>query len=236
MQIKSYHFALMLVGLVLGTLLSIQFKSTSEANKNPQIQRVETLSYRAAQLRVTNEEKNQQLIEMRSQLDKLAKGPDINTLKESLYSAQIEAGLLEIKGPGVQVVLNDSNAVAKQGENPNLYVLHDEDILKVLNELRAAGAEALAINDERILSTSEIRCAGPTILINKSKRLTPPFIVSAIGEPDTMLSALEMRGGVVESLKFWGIQISVKKVPEITIPHNVSGVSFELAEPVGEVQ
>lgn len=236
MRIKSYHLAFALVGLVLGILLSIQFKATSEANKNPQIQKVETLTQAAAELKSEHDEKLKVATDMRAELDKLVGESELSSIMKDLETVRIEAGLVEIVGPGVQVTLNDSNSVAKPGDNPNLYVLHDEDILKVLNELRAAGAEALAINKERVLSTSEIRCAGPTILINKNQRLTPPFVISAIGNQDNMISSLKMRGGVVESLEFWGIQVNVKKVSEIKIPPTISGVSFELAKPVGEVQ
>jgi uncharacterized protein YlxW (UPF0749 family) len=233
MRIKSYHLAFGLVGLVLGVLLVLQFKVTSESNKSPQVQRVENLSYKASQVREEHDKKLNELVNMRAELDKLAGGSDADSLKNNLDAVRIEAGSLEIFGPGVMVELNDSNTLAKSGENPNLYILHDEDILKVLNELRASGAEVLAINNERVLSTSEIRCAGPTILINKNQRITPPFVVSAIGNQDNMVNSLNMRGGVIESLEFWGIQVSVKRVPRIVIPPTVSSVSFELAKPVG---
>ncbi len=236
MRLKPYHFAFALVGLVLGILLSIQFKAVSEANKSPQVQQVEYLTQMSDQLKSEHDKKLELATDMRAELDKLVEESELGSIRDDLESVRIEAGLVEITGPGVQVTLNDSNTVAKPGENLNLYVLHDEDILKVLNELRAAGAEALAINNERVLSTSEIRCAGPTILINKNQRLTPPFVISAIGNQDNMISALKMRGGVVESLEFWGIQVHIKKVSEIRIPPTISGVSFELAKPVGEVQ
>ena len=54
---------------------------------------------------------------------------------------------------------------ANPRENPNLYIIHDDDLLRVINELRAAGAEGIAINGERIVAMSEIRCAGPTLSV-----------------------------------------------------------------------
>ena len=62
--------------------------------------------------------------------------------------------------------MKDSLKPIQSGENPNLYVIHDEDILRIVNELRAGGAEAIAINDQRLIGTSEIRCSGPTITVN----------------------------------------------------------------------
>ena len=73
------------------------------------------------------------------------------------------AGDFEMHGKGIKLVLDDSKIASKPGENPNLYIIHDDDLLRVINELRAAGAEAIAINGERLVAMSEIRCAGPTL-------------------------------------------------------------------------
>ena len=70
----------------------------------------------------------------------------------------MKAALTNVKGTGVSVLIEDSLKPIQSGENPNLYVIHDEDILRIVNELRAGGAEAIAINDQRLIGTSEIRC------------------------------------------------------------------------------
>lgn len=85
-----------------------------------------------------------------------------------------QAGLCAVEGPGIMVTLNDSKQKVKLGDNQNLYIVHDEDLLRVINELRAAGAEAIAINDQRLVSRSEIRCVGPTVTVN-GKMFGPPF-------------------------------------------------------------
>jgi len=111
-------------------------------------------------------------------------------------------------------------------------VLHDEDVLNVLNELKAAGAEALSINGQRMLASSEIRCIGPTVLTNKSYRLTPPFVIRALGDQDNMVNSLQMRGGIIEQLNFWGIQVSVRRVENLTIPAYNGTIKFDYAQPV----
>ena len=63
-----------------------------------------------------------------------------------------------------------------------MYIIHDEDLLRVLNELCAAGAEAISINDQRIVATTEVRCAGPTVSVN-NVRSAPPYVIKAIGNP-----------------------------------------------------
>lgn len=231
MRLKPFHIALALVGLVMGILLAVQFRVTRETMKTPQISRVQVMASKVSEARAERDGKQEQIDKMRSELDKIAAGTELGPLKDELTNARIEAGLSGVYGPGIEVTLNDSNVVAKPGENPNLYVLHDEDILRVLNELRAAGAEALGINNQRVLAISEIRCTGPTILINRNQRLTPPFVISAIGNQDNLANSLKMRGGVIETLQFWGIQVNVKKVAQITIPPLSGSISFDYARP-----
>jgi uncharacterized protein YlxW (UPF0749 family) len=124
---------------------------------------------------------------------------------------------MPLVGKGVIVTIDDSNSGAMGGDNKNLYIVHDEDLLRVVNELRAAGAEAISINGQRLTANSEIRCTGPTVVINET-RLAAPFIISAIGNPQTMESSLKIRGGVLENFKFWGIKAEVKIDDNVKIP------------------
>ena len=139
------------------------------------------------------------------------------------------AGDLEMHGKGIKLVLDDSKIASKPGENPNLYIIHDDDLLRVINELRAAGAEAIAINGERIVAMSEIRCAGPTLSVNNN-RSAPPYEIKAIGNPNNLESALKLRGGVLENFKFWGIQADLSQSEDIVIPAFKGRKSFEYAK------
>lgn len=230
-KMKNYYIGLTVVGLVLGLLLAIQFRVTNnlQAQQTPGMQRAQTLVARVNEAREKRDDLQQQANDLRQKLDKVAAGAELGSMRDQLMLYRIEAGLTGVTGPGVEVTLNDSNMTVQPGENPNLYVLHDVDVLKVLNELKAAGAEALAINNQRLLSTSEIRCVGPTILTNKNLRLAPPFIITAIGNQDNLFNSLKMRGGVVGELQIWGIQVNIKKVSQITIPAYTGGLSFEYA-------
>ncbi|GBF34447.1 division initiation protein [Desulfocucumis palustris] len=233
---RGYQIVLIVVGLVLGLLLAVQFRVTRDlhAQNNPGMQRTQTLVARVNEAREKRDDLQQKANDLRENLDKAATGPELVDMKEKLMLYRIEAGLSELTGPGVEVTMNDSNMAVQPGEDSNLYVLHDGDVLKVLNELKAAGAEALAINNQRLLSNSEIRCAGPTILTNKNQRLTPPFVITAIGEPDNMINSLKMRRGVVEDLQFWGIQVNIKKLSQVTIPAYSGSIRFEYAVPANE--
>ena len=96
-------------------------------------------------------------------------------------------------------------------------MIHDEDILRIVNELRAAGAEAVSINGQRLIATSEIRCAGPTLSVN-NVRSAPPYEIIAIGDIKALENSIKMRGGVEDALKVWGIQIDIQTLENVYIP------------------
>ncbi len=230
---KGLHWTIAIVGLALGVLLAMQFKLTTEINKTEPVQRTQLVANQVNGLKNDRELLQGEVNSLRSSLDEISAGPDDAELKEQLDRARILAGVTELRGPGVEVTLNDSNIALKPGENPNLYVLHDEDVLRVLNEIRAAGAEAISLNGERILASTEVRCIGPTIVLNKDKRLAPPFVITAIGDPNTLESSIKMKGGVAEILQFWGIQVGVKKMNQVTVPAYSGGLKFDYAKAAG---
>ncbi len=108
-------------------------------------------------------------------------------------------GLTNVTGEGVVVTLKDNDAVdsSKVLDLSNLLV-HDGDLLGIVSELKNGGAEAISINDQRIVSTSSITCEGNVISINGEK-VSSPFVIKAIGRP-TMYSALVRPGGTIEYL------------------------------------
>lgn len=146
-------------------------------------------------------------------------------LQQELRKLQTISGLTEVKGEGVVVTVNDSTRDSRN-EDPNLFIVHDEDLLKVVNVLKAAGAEAISVNGLRITALSEITCAGPVILVNQT-RLAPPYIIKAIGNTNNLQASLNMRGGIVESLRFWGIEIEVEPQELVTISPYTGRIDFQ---------
>lgn len=217
MRIKYFSWSVALVSLVIGVILSMQFNMNSIIQHNESIRRTQVLADQVAQLKKEHDAVQPQIIKMREQLESLSAGPLAPQIIAEMELATIFSGITELSGSGVEVTLKDSTVSPKHNDNPNLYIIHDEDILKVVNELKAAGAEAIAINGQRLVATSEIVCSGPVIRINK-KPLVPPFVITALGSPETLEGALKMRGGVAEFLQFFGIQISVERLEHITIP------------------
>lgn len=210
------------VFMVLGFMLSVQYKTT-ERQRSIRMDRVEDLSER---LKVMEAENKQLLAE----LENMRSGNGGGVVDDRL---QLMAGSTDVEGSGIEIVLDDSNIAKKANENPNLYIIHDEDLLRVLNELRAAGAEAISLNDQRIVAMSEVRCAGPTVSVN-NVRSAPPYVIKAIGAPKTLTSALRLRGGVVETFEFWGIQVKIKTVEKLRVPALKAPRTFEYAKVVAD--
>lgn len=134
-------------------------------------------------------------------------------LLQELEAARAMAGLTPVSGPGVVVELTEP---AGQGTTGPLSI-HDTDLLIVLNELKAAGATAIAVNGQRIVATTEIRQAGTVFSINNTPA-APPFTITAVGPPATLAAALELQGGTLDVLASMGIGVKVTEVRRVTVP------------------
>ena len=118
-------------------------------------------------------------------------------------------GLTDVTGPGVIITLSDSKADASSVMDSSSLIVHDLDVLSVINELKNAGAEAISINDQRIIPTTAIVCGGNIININGEK-IGAPFVIKAIGLPET-LANLARPEGYLSILKEYQIGVELKK-------------------------
>ena len=139
-------------------------------------------------------------------------------------------GLTEVTGPGVIVTLSDSKKDASSSLDPSSLLVHDTDVLSVINELKNAGAEAISINDQRIVSTTGIICGGNIIDINGEK-VGAPFEIKAIGLPE-QLAALDRQGGYLEILRSYSIEVKLERSENITIPRYTGTITYEYAQSV----
>lgn len=161
-------------------------------------------------------------------------------LNSEIEDLKILNGLTELKGPGIVITLDDTRAINQIAVgagfyDPNVYVIHDSDILLVINELRAAKADAISVNGQRIIANTEVRCLGPVIQIN-GIRLTAPFKISAIGDPEYLASTLKLRGGIIDSIAQADIDVNIEKVDSLIIPKAEGVIKYNYATPVEEVE
>lgn len=140
----------------------------------------------------------------------------IASMQEELKQISIAAGTENLKGEGIVIVLTDGTKTLEPELRQDSLV-HDSDVLTVVNELKAAGAEAISVNGQRIISTSAIRCVGPVIQVNYQK-VAAPFTIKAIGNAQYLESALNIKNGVGDLLRDTvGIGVKITREKDIKI-------------------
>ncbi|MBP3337224.1 MAG: DUF881 domain-containing protein [Clostridia bacterium] len=233
------QLALGFVFLLLAFLITIQFRTVTQNSKTQQQTnlRVDELMTDLKKEREKNEVLQKQLSAYENDIAQYREDMEQSSgyskfLSEQLKRAEISAGMSELVGPGVIVSLSDVNKrKAAEFQNSASTLIHDEDIRRIVNELWSAGAEAISINGSRIITTTSIRCVGPTVLIN-DKKMAPPYVISAIGNAEQLEAALNLNGGVIDTLRVWEFEISISKSEKITLPKYDGVISHKYAQPV----
>lgn len=223
--------SLTVVCLLLGIIIAMQYRSVKVNNTLAvyEQQRVNDLIMELLREQETNEQLTHRIEELQKDLefyrnDSKSDVETIEKLNEEILRLEIIAGLKTVKGRGVIVTIEGIG---------NAHV-DDDNILAVLNELRAADVQALAVNDERIIATSEVRRAGGYMMVN-GRKLLPPYVIKAIADPDNLEGSLKIMDGVVDMLKYYNLKVEVKKEENVIIPAVRSDgtvLRYDLLEPV----
>mgnify|MGYP004632622541 CR=1 FL=1 len=155
---------------------------------------------------------------------------ELADLENQIKKANLILGNTDVTGEGIIVTLTDGKGDPSAIDQSN-YLVHAENILQVVNEMKNAGAEAIAINGERIVSTSAISCDGNVIVVN-GKKINSPIQISAIGLQE-LLSTLNRPGSTLEYFKNnSGKIVDFKKNSNIEIPKFTGVISFKYAKTV----
>lgn len=126
-------------------------------------------------------------------------------IEEQIASKEVLLGTTDVHGEGIVININDGNDL-----------IHQEDIVILLDELKNAGAEAISVNEQRIVSNTYVYCDGSVILIDGVK-IGNPFVIKAIGDSQTIYGAITRNKGYVATLTKDGIQVDVQKSEDIEI-------------------
>lgn len=220
---KQYSVALTATCVILGVIIGVQFNTVKQQRLTTENQRLSEVTLALNQVQAERDA----LLKQNEALEK--------TLKENqdgIYGAEEEkllsfAGLTNVSGEGVIVTMNDSSS--HSGGDMNAYLVHAEDLLSVVNELNGAGAKAVSINGQRMVSGSAITCSGSIVMVN-GVRVAAPFEITAVGDPAVLHSALYFPGGVVDSLSPWGIEINVQKHTVVEVPAYTQTALFKDTE------
>lgn len=231
-QIVSIVIGLMCFALTLG--ICIQIKTVQGSNVAVS-QNYEENNLRAQVLRYKEryENKYKDLEKVQKELEKERQSSTENNesltqKEEAIRNGNKMIGFTEVSGPGVIITLADSKKDASAALDANKLLVHDVDVLSVINELKNAGAEAISINGQRIVPTSGIICGGNIIDINGEK-VGAPFEIKAIGLPE-QLAALSRPGGYIELMRSATVEADLKKSNNITIPKYTGVISYKYAQ------
>jgi uncharacterized protein YlxW (UPF0749 family) len=230
------------LSVVLGLLLGLALRSQWQIR---QLQlpgnRFSTLAAAYGDLKKGNEQLQQEVSKLREQSTRmegqLAEGTHATeTLNRQLQDVKLLAGLTAVRGPGLVITLRDSKKKLPAGYDPAQAIVHDQDINAILSELKAAGAEALAISGadrsqaQRVTALTTARCAGPGMKVNDTV-FGAPYTVFAIGNPAELESQLKIPNGVIDNAGLEILEmIRIERRPEITVPAYSGSILFKYAQ------
>jgi len=231
---RYWTLSLTLVCLILGFIIALQLRAQENLEATPLLQKNKQL---VSVIRKTEQEIDsleKQISEARENIQQQEsslhdeKG-QAKQAKAELQKLQVLAGATPVTGEGLIITLDDN----KKGKDslsdvdPNWFIIHSTDILRLINELKNAGAEAIAVNGQRIVTTSEVRCVGNTIMINTT-RMSPPYQVEAIGNPAVLKKALLENGrGIIYELKSLDFPVSIVEAKDLQIAAYKKSYNFQ---------
>jgi len=226
-NLPTFAPILLAVGIIFGVLVAAQWHSLPTRVTNP-IAPYSSLKETREMLQeeqVTLKEEVKKNQEEISRLQNALKGnPNDEKLLSELEIQKAKAGITKIEGPGVTIILDDS----KTGPTTEESIVHASDIRDIINLLWGSGAEAISVNNERIVTTSSIDCIVNTILINDT-RIAAPFKIDVIGDQKLILAQIrnkENLGDLYSRHDKNGLVIDIAEVNNLSIEPYSSG--FEL--------
>ena len=150
---------------------------------------------------------------------------ELEQLENNIKRDNILLGNTDVTGTGIEITLTDGKG-EMQLDSENL-LIHAENVLAVVNELKNAGAEAIAINGKRVVNTTAISCDGNVIVVNGEK-ISTPIEITAIGLSE-QLATLNREGGTLEYFTSLGKIVDFKKSQNVKIPKYTGVYSFKYA-------
>ena len=235
--IPSWQVTLGLALLGLGFLIAAQLAAEgprvryTTQERSPLIETATKLQERQDELKV-------RILDLRDQIQDTEQAGEgsaelVRQLNDQLQEARIAAGLIPLTGTGIVLQLEDSQEPVAPGADEADYLVGARDLRSVVEELWAAGAEAIAINGERMTPTSAVIDVGPSILVNAAY-LAGPYQITALG-PEDLYPRLSASTGFVDLIRTraqgFGIQVSIAEPDAVDIPAFAGTVTLRYARP-----
>lgn len=236
MKIRN-QIAIGIVCVLLGIILALQYKvfQDSLVGGDSLFKKQTDLTN---ELFALKEEKQTLILELNKAHDILSEIEEsaskdnaiIKNLTDTVHEYEILAGMTEVSGEGVIITI-DNPPVDQATLNDVNIVNQYEQIVKLVNELNASGAEAISINEQRIIALSEIRAAGSSINVNFVPQTTP-LVIKAIGKKSALEGALTFRYGQVTLMREASLLVDIKTVDEVIIPRYHGLLNFQYVKTV----
>ena len=232
----THSLVLLLPAVLFGLLVSVQWRTQAERNEltvrynTPLLDAAKTLQNEQTALKVT-------LAELRAELDQIQTSASTQSdaakdLQSRIDGLKTVAGLNERSGDGVEIVLDDARgaAAAKDVEKS---ICHNTDLTDIVNQAWRGGAEAIAINDERIVGSSSIYCVGSTIMVNGTL-MSPPFKVVVIGPQNELLATYDdptQLRDIKQRRDIYGLGFRVSRATGLHLPPYRGALNVRFATP-----
>ena len=226
MKKKPQYFFVFIAALILGFLISVNFNFDRGQSYNS----LNTMEYQEAieersrlykeigALKEGNVDATKKINQYKQ--DDVRNDEILQDMKEQIEDYGMFTGLTPVEGPGIILTINDgvTNANEEGFEEIMSKLLHDSDMALVLNELRQAGAEAICVNNHRIVPWSGVVCAWAFIQFDDSSMEYAPFKIYAIGDPEKLKAALLEDGSHVKELMIKKLFVEIEVSEKITMP------------------
>lgn len=226
MRQRSAQVALAVVCFLLGVMLVVQFRTHSRIVRDTLSMPVNEQWLIASNLTTSNQGLRKEVAELRRQLEEYESSfgkSELDRMVADINHLRVVNGASEVSGPGIQMRI--AGTLGPYGSLP------PEELNDLVNELRNAGAEAIAVNGHRIVGSSAFsRTAGGTA-INGDQLVGGPYVVEAIGQPEALERALNRPRGLSEFFKgkYPDSQITIYHKPELVLPKRDVEPSLQLA-------
>lgn len=228
----------MLLTFLIGFILAVQMAGGKGEEQGGLVPLAKINEYEAQLKEVTNQKESamRRLKKLEAEMavvEKKKAGDDdaVRIIAEENERNKLMSGMLDVYGPGISVLIEDPPVSDLQDkEGFSLIAYNYEFLLSLINKLKEAGAEAININGQRVVQNTEISLAGSNININ-GKATAQPYTINAIGNGDTLESAITIRAGIVEQMKQKGLIISVVQTNKLVIAGYDGTVDFQYAHP-----
>ncbi|AQS68649.1 hypothetical protein B1H29_18455 [Streptomyces pactum] len=179
---------------------------------------------------------------LREEIDALAERDNGSTKAEAdeLTALEKKAGTHELKGESISVTLDDAppDATAKlpgyPEPEPDYLVIHQQDLQAVVNALWQGGAEGIKVMDQRLISTSAVRCVGNTLIL-QGRVYSPPYKIQAVGDPERLKKALAASPAIQNYMVYvnvYGLGWKVEDEGRVTLPGYSGTADLHYAQPV----